>query len=350
MQINQLVDILNFIKNIITDKKLIYHYNELSNIILANPNSNIDLQNKREVIIHLQHEINPNKWRDYQSKLLLKYDKNDLFGEEAIKVLNTILDKTPFEPKKAAKEINTIVKSLNDFIEIIESLLTGISPLVKPSFENNPNSVDLNESNHLIYITFDEALFIKDIMQLEKFCRIWNKMLAAFTLLTREDINEIRIYDIESTSLTFYAGLKTINTLTKGTYQVLLGYKKVLEVRRLQLELDSLKLNFRDEIKHLLEEEIINIVDIISEKVTEELLNKFEWNDPSERSQIQKAVQVSLKQTLDFIEKGGKIVSKHSSDLGKLNDTIYAILNNIYDLESSNIKDHASVDLTVDFN
>lgn len=148
-------------------------------------------------------------------------------------------------------------------------------------------------------------------------------------------MEDIRIHDIESSSITFYTGIKTINAITRGTYQVLKGYKKVLEIRRLQLELDGLTLTNKEEIRNLLEEEVLNIVDLISGSVTTELLSKYGWTDKFEKEDIYKAIQISLKQTINFVEKGGKIDSNHASDLRQINEKVISILKNISEMESN---------------
>ena len=151
--------------------------------------------------------------------------------------------------------------------------------------------------------------------------------------MTQETIDDIRIYDIESSSITFYTGIKTINALTKGTYQVLKGYKKVLDVRKIQLELEDLNLSNKEDIKNLLEEEVINIVDVISSSVTKELLTKYGWNEKFEHEDVYKAVQVSLKQAINFVEKGGKIDSNHAGDLRQMNENVISTLKRISEME-----------------
>jgi hypothetical protein len=291
------------------------------------------MQKMKTQIIEIQEKINPNRWRDYHVRLLNKYDKQGLFGKEAIEKINKTFEVNKTSYEDITITIKELISDTSSFYNNIKQMIEGLEPLVKPIYTTS-NSIDIDERNHLLFISFDEALFIKDIPQLEKFCRIWNRIIAAFTILTNEKLEDIRIYDIESTSITFYAGIKTINTMTRGTHQVLLGYKKVLEVRRLQLELDNLQLSFKEEIKTLLEDEIVNIVDIISGKVAEELLQKYNWEQNEKYRDVYNMVQISLKQTLDFMEKGGKIESKHSSDLSKLNETINKIRHNIFDMET----------------
>lgn len=338
MHINQLVEILKFIDTIIDKSRVISQYQSIY-ALCSEKNINVNdilkeqlLEAKNKLCATLV-EINPKLWTDAQYRIFIKFEKPDILGEEAVLQLHKLFEANQSNYSAIKEEIEN---RINNFLQIkhsITQLASGLEPLVKPSPNAVGGNIELEERHHLLYIQFDEGIFIKNIGQLEKFCRIWNRILAAFAYLTNESVEDIRIYDIESSSITFYTGIKTINALTKGTYQVLKGYKKVLEVRKLQLELDGLNLSNKEELKSLLEEEVLNIVDVISGSVTNELISKYGWNDNFERDEVYQTVQVSLKQALNFVEKGGKIDSNHAGDLRQVNEKIITILKNINDME-----------------
>lgn len=355
MHINQLVDILTFINKVIEQNDLLGKYKYLLNLA-ASPTINKDEIIKNQLIesknqlATLLIDLDPKKWGEATYKIYIKYEKFDLLGEEAALKLNKIIDDHADNLKLVVPLLDEIIASFNSLLASTKQLLSGLDPLTKPGLKSAANA-EIEERHHLLYIQFDEAIFIKNIGQLEKFCRIWNRILASFAVLTREPADEIRIHDIESTSITFYTGIKTINALTKGSYQVLKGYKKVLEVRRLQLELDGLSLNYKDEIKNLLEEEVVNIVDVISDSIAGELTKKFEWEGQFEFDDIKASIQVSLKQTLNFIEKGGRISSHHTKDLQDLNSRVVTILKNISEMENNQIlRENANLDQLIELN
>ncbi|OFY28608.1 MAG: hypothetical protein A2275_05455 [Bacteroidetes bacterium RIFOXYA12_FULL_35_11] len=338
MHINQLVDILKFINTIIDKNNLPSDYQELHTLCsqkhVSDAGSMKDrLFEAKKKLANKLIEINPKSWTDAQQRIFYKFDKPDVFGEEAVRLLHKLFDEENFDPLFVKKEIENIISSLLQIKKSAAQLLEGLEPLVKPGSRGLGGELEIEERHHLLYIQFDEGIFIKNIGQLEKFCRIWNRILASFAYLTQETIDDIRIYDIESSSITFYTGIKTINALTKGTYQVLKGYKKVLDVRKIQLELEDLNLSNKEDIKNLLEEEVINIVDVISSSVTKELLTKYGWNEKFEHEDVYKAVQVSLKQAINFVEKGGKIDSNHAGDLRQMNENVISTLKRISEME-----------------
>lgn len=342
MHINQLVDILKFIDSVFDKNQIVEKYKNLF-VLCSNRNisSNSDLQDQlldaKKSLFDVLVNVNPKSWTDAQYRIFIKFGHSDIIGEEAVLKLQKIFDSNENNFLQIKAEIEIILNAIYSIQQSLSQLKSGLEPLVKASPKGLGGELELEERHHLLYIQFDEGIFIKDIGQLEKFCRIWNRILASFAYLTKEAAEDIRIYDIESSSITFYTGIKTINALTKGTYQVLKGYKKVLEIRKLQLELDGLNLSNKDELKSMLEEEVVNIVDVISGSVTNELLNKYGWNGTFEQDEVYKTVQISLKQSINFVEKGGKIDSNHAGELRQINEKIISILKNISDMEAGKI-------------
>lgn len=340
MHINQLVDILRFIESSIEKGNIPGQYRSI-HALCCEKNLNISDELQQQLFDYKKNlsgaliETNPKLWTDAQYRIFVKFEKTDLLGEEAVIKLHDIFDRNTNNLQAMKGEIEAVIGSFSQLKQGINQLISGLEPLVRPKSGSVGGDIELEERHHLLYIQFEEAIFIKNIGQLEKFCRIWNRILASFAYLTQESVEDIRIHDIESSSITFYTGIKTINAITRGTYQVLKGYKKVLEVRRLQLELDNLTLSNKEEIRGLLEEEVLNIVDMISGSVTNELLNKYGWADTFEKDDIYKAIQVSLKQAINFVEKGGKIDSNHAGDLRQINEKVISILKNITEMESN---------------
>lgn len=347
MHINQLVDILHFIDSTIDKVNITGQYQVLHALCCE---TNININNDLKQQLHEQKkklcdtliEINPKLWTDSQYRIFIKFEKADLLGDEAVLKLHKLFDGNSQNYGALKTDIKNIIDSFQQLKLGIQQLILGLEPLVKPKSGSIGGDIELEERHHLLYIQFEEALFIKNISQLEKFCRIWNKILASFAYLTEESVEDIRIHDIESCSITFHTGIKTINAITRGAYQVLKGYKKVLEVRRLQLELENLTLTNKEELRNLLEEEVLNIVDIISSSVTTELLNKYGWNDRREKEEVFNAIQISLKQTINFVEKGGKIDSNHAGDLRQINAKVISILKNITEMEVSKFESEAN--------
>lgn len=335
MHINQLLDIIQFIHKSASDSNLLDNYRNLLHVIKHSSGNYAEAEffdDYHSKIQNVLSTLDPVKWDDVYYKTFLKFENKDVLGKAAALRFENLL-KLPHK-EIVISELEKIISEANEFADSLQKLKTSLEPMVRSVAPGKNSGIDIEERHHLLYIQFNEGIFIKNISQLEKFCRIWNRILVSFAYLTHEAAEEVRVFDIESSSITFYTGIKTINSLTRGAIQTLKGYKKVLEVRRLQLELDGLNLSNKEEIKTLLEEEMVNIVDVISGSVTSEFMSKYNWNNSVEYDTVYSQVQISLKQIMNFIEKGGYIDSNHAGELRSLNKNVIEILNNIKQLEN----------------
>ncbi len=308
MLINKLVEILDFIQNTIETNQFVTQYKTIENLCKKAeseksktlPDSIIDLitmlQNKLE-------ELNIDNWDAQYRHILEKIEGENLFGKKASENLNLIIETKKDNLKQIHKEFSNIVSYYEKILKHIEQLKNGLIPLTKPSkFIDNQK-----QNKNLLHIVFQDAFFIQDIEQLEKFLRIWGRILFSFANLTGEETDVIKIYDIESNSITFFAGEKTIKSLSEGTFNVLSKYQKILEIRKLQQELEKLSLTKQEDIIYILNEEEQILINDSTYSVTNDLLKEYEWIGTNEIDKMFKEIQISLKQTLNFIEKGGAI-------------------------------------------
>ncbi len=338
MNLNKLIDVLNYLDNEINSQKIVATYNKLlglmneydldrSDVILKN----IEQEKKRILKFHI--DFKNKTWLESQKDVIDRLNKDGVLGELGIENFNKIFRNFKDNPKDAADRIQIRINEFNSLLKEISVLLKSLEPIFISNSELNEENL---EENNLLIIKFKENSFFQNINLLEKFCRIWSKIIMSFMYLTKEDIKPAYIQSISKDYIVFFLEEETIETLTNAAYEVLKGYKKVIEVRRLQLEIESINLTNKEELRDLLEDEVLNIVDIISSQVTYELISQFNWETKPKKNELHKSIQISLKQIVNFIEKGGSIESKKSQELKKLNEKIILILNNIKELEGNN--------------
>jgi hypothetical protein len=337
MNISQLVKIATYISDSITRSGISEHYQRLigfcTQALKDNSTDGYQISNELDLLKECLCAVNPLDWEKGYLRIFEKLENPNLLGTQASERLQLLFEKGEGNYSMLVQELGNDSKRIGALLNQLNQLAASLKPLVKPSVANEV-SMDVEERNHLLQIYFEEALFIKDINQLEKFCRIWSSILTAFTTLTREDAKEVRIYDIESSSITFYAGLRTLNALSKGTYQVLCQYERILEIKHMQLEIARLEMNNGEEIIALLEEEVAQVVDAASSIVTSELLDRYEWaEDVEDGALVYGMVQTALKQTLSFVERGGRIYSSHSNDLKEINEKVITMLQKQQEME-----------------
>ncbi|WP_320051871.1 hypothetical protein [uncultured Acetobacteroides sp.] len=330
MNISQLIKIANYISDGITRSGISEHYQRLigfcTQALKGNAADGELLGKELELLKGSLCEVNPQDWEKGYLRIFEKLENPSLLGAQASDRLQLLFEKGNGDYSALVQELENNSTRVVALQGQLKQLVASLEPLVRP-LEGNEYSMEMEERNHLLQISFDEALFIKDINQLEKFCRIWSSILNAFTTLTREDATMVRIYDLESSSITFYAGIRTLNALSKGTYLVLCQYERILAIKRMQQEIAELEMSNGDEVIALLEEEVAQVVDDAASCVASDLIDRYEWDQEEESGvSVYGMVQTALKQTLSFVERGGRIYSNHSSDLKGLNERIVSML------------------------
>jgi hypothetical protein len=340
MNLTRLIEVLHFVRDQINEKELILHYENLKNLLIEldkepeNKSIISNINSEKQIILDFHEDFILRTWAESQNDVIEKLNRERIIGKPAIKKLNYIFTKFRNNPVEASNQIRQIIVVLKIALKEIAILLKSLEPIIEESSRNEVN--DEFEEDNLLIITFEDNTFFQNIHLLEKFCRIWSRILMSFMFLSKDSVEPPSIYEIRTNSISFILNNKTVETITQGAYQVLKGYKKVIEIRRLQLEIESINLSNKAEIKNLLDDEVINIVDIISSQVTYELISKFEWDKTNEKEDLYKNIQISLKQIVNFIEKGGRVESKHSKELHSLNEKIIIILKSIKELEKNN--------------
>lgn len=264
------------------------------------------------------------RWEHRQVHILEKLEDSALFSHQSIEVLLKDLEVGTIDVAALCQRMEGDNERLTVLLSRLSQLISSLELIAKPQGDTFL-STDVHERSHLMQIYFDEALFIRDIEQLEKFCRIWSSILSAFSTLTHEEKEDIRIYDIESSSITFYAGIGTLNALANSIHKALSQYERILAIRSIQHSIDLLDLDRGDEAVSLLETEIDGVVDTNTSTIAYDLLDKYGWNG-DDASSVYSAVKVALKQMLNFVERGGRIYSSHAAGLKELNEKVIAML------------------------
>jgi len=183
-------------------------------------------------------------------------------------------------------------------------------------------AVASNGAGRLLKIYFEDVRFGSEIDHFEKFFRIWGRIIGAFTMLTEERFEETSVFEVESGAVTFAISEKALSALSDGMCNLLTRYKKVLEIKRLELELVSLDLTINDQLEAIIDDEVKATIYTACSSITSDLLDTYGWMGNPNQEDISGSVKTSLMQILTFVERGGTIYSSHASELKKLNDDI----------------------------
>ena len=336
MNLYLLKETLEKIDTLLKGKQLVSHYQSLANHLFNLSKTFSDeliqkIEFEKKQIVKIHDDFNQEPWTEIQIEFIKKFNRDRLLGKKAIRRIMLVFQFHNANPFEEAREVEQIIEDYN--LLMIE--LATLSKSLETILFDADNEQDTKQSNsyNLLFLSFEEGTFFQNLSLLEKFCRIWNRILMSFMYLTGETIKPTLIFEIKPKSISFALEPEAIKALTTSACKVLVGYKKVLEIRKLQLEVNNLNLHNKYELENLLEDEVINIVDILSFQVSTELVGAYDLRKKIKKEEIRKNLQIALKQIVNFIEKGGKIESTHSRDLHDLNNKIIILLKNIRDLE-----------------
>jgi len=337
MNLVLLKETLEKIEQLLNDKQLLLHYQNLAKQLfnLSKTYSEDILQkveSEKKQIIKIHDEFTRETWTEIQIEFIKKFNRDRLLGQKAIRRILLVFQFHNANPFEEAREVEQIIEDYNLLMIELTTLLKNLDTILIDPDDNKANQQ--TNSYNLLFLSFDEGTFFQNLNLLEKFCRIWNRILMSFMYLTGETIKPTLIYDIKPRSISFSLEPEAIKALTTSACKVLIGYKKVLEIRKLQLEVNTLNLHNKYELENLLEDEVINIVDILSFQVSSELVESYDFHKKIRKEELRRNIQIALKQIVNFIEKGGKIESTHSREIHDLNEKIIVILKNIKDLET----------------
>ncbi len=232
--------------------------------------------------------------------------KSDLLNSSKIK---------PEEYPASIKLFNEIITSIKTILDVIQHFIKEFEQtLIVDDVDNNKN----NDTLKSLRIYFNEKTSINTLDELEKYTRIWNNILSAFRKLAKEDELPIAVQFVDKYSLVLNIGVKTANAILKAILETLNTQKRLLEIRNLKQEIQNVELSNEAEFEKLLEEEVETIIDEHSAILTRDLMQSFDL-DYLENQKIFDSIQISLKQILNFIDKGGKIDSKQIIKNDELN-------------------------------
>ena len=155
-------------------------------------------------------------------------------------------------------------------------------------------------------IIFKDKIQIHSFSELEKYSRVWDKIIHSFLSITGCELDEAKIiaYNSESYSYTIEVPLVFVICIETAIIDVLDTYKKLVEIRKLKYEIRSL--NLSENLLDQLELEVRGIIDTTTAATIERLMDAANVNY-IDANDVFTNCQTSSKLLLSFIEKGGLI-------------------------------------------
>jgi len=233
---------------------------------------------------------------DEQRDFLIKLNILDIFGEEAIHILEDILYKNSLDIATSSSQVNAITTRLNQGVEKLKQIQGGLSGLVTVE-ENITDKI-------IIKLHFDNKASIKNITDFKKWSIIWYDISRGITMVHGVAPEEIEVVGANKGSIiielaTAYGITKTISEIILKILQVI---EKVFDIRKKAEELKAMKLS-NEKIALDLEKEANHIKKVEIEEIVKEVLSTNNITDGDISNNLTKSVT----KLLDFIDKGGEV-------------------------------------------
>jgi hypothetical protein len=347
MQITALIQAVKFLKEKSVDPSLIGGYSRLSELTGEDPgNRDADfwqtVKKEKEQLCNLLIESDPSDWGYAKYSLFEKIDSDKLFGKPAARFIENLLapgkedlNLIHSELLKKTGLITSLSETLTSFLQLYDKLL--------PS-DILPSDKDAEEDLTML-LYFEEQLSVKTIQEMERFSRLWNGILNSFYTLTGEANLDLDIINFNEGNFTLgvAAGEKMLKSVMTGVVGIISSLPLILQIRKTQIEIGKLPL--RKDINVLLEEEIQTLINLSALDLANDLISEY-YDGNFDREAMTNDISRSLKQMLNFVEKGGKFefrprVSSHEfANSNKILNDSYALaieINRISERSYSNL-------------
>ncbi len=328
MQAQATIDLIDHIKKEIESKQLVSKLDallDLLKLITGTEDDNIadDLCKKKEELAENLRDIEPSDWSYSKSRILREIDKQGVIGIRGAQNFLSLFEKNYANTAGLSRQIKTFITEIKKLENINTELLEVFL------------DEETSEGKSLLTLIFEGHTKVSTINDFERYTRIWNKIIKDYSCLINGDVSEPEIYCIDKDSMIIEIpnGDMVLESISYGAARIIEAYKKILRIRKLQLEVVSLALD--NNIYKALESEVNTTIEITSQMVVRDLMSINNMNNVDDDDDIFVNIRTSLRQILDFIDKGGKLEctsSKYSEDLvnqNKLFLTAYKIVNEI---------------------
>jgi len=307
MQVQELLKLINWIEENITANQIIQKYTALQNGM----NQNVSARNNRpkqpfdtqkEALIAVLPKINFDQLSFEQINLLEKLEIKDSIGVKGAEIIEDILYKKSLDIAAAAQEITQITQKITAANTKFTAIKTSLDS-VFDSFEDE----EIPDGSVFMRVYFSGDSAIKDVSQLKRLGGLWYDIGRGIAMVNGKSPEDFKIVGAQkgsvilelivlakiatSVSVILLAGLK----VTEKVIDIL---KKAEELKKLKLGNKKIAIDLEKEAEKERTEGVKNI--------TAEIVKKLKLK-PKEEGDKVTALEKSIKNIIDFTEKGGLI-------------------------------------------
>jgi hypothetical protein len=307
---------MNHLKQVSEGGFLLEKYQKLEEVlkeVSKNPDKDLseELFFAKEQLRTLLLQKDPSDLEYDAYRLFEKIDKHSVFGKPAADYIQELLSSEDKDYVEIQTELSNKIKILSRQTIAIEQFFEIIDQDILSEMVHNSDKKEIKSG---LYLHFEGQVAVRDINDLERYTRIWNGILQSFSDLTgygKQSLEFCNLHE-EYIVLGVVTEGSTLEAFMKGTIGIVNSLNLIIKIRKIQTEISPLPLT--NDYFELLNDEIQHLINQTAISVTDELVNSYYQGIPTDLSRVSENLCRSLKQILNFVDKGGKLECKTSSE------------------------------------
>ncbi len=313
MNIQELIDLSKWIKREIIDRQLPQKYGALLSVLQTNSQPNQPKQSfeaQKDELIDTLLTINTDNLTKEQLQFLEKIDLLPFIGKSGVSAVEDILYKNAIDTATAAQKIQEIIQKINAAIAKLNQIETGLSDCVDSS------EVDLH-GQILMRVTFKGNAQLENLTDFKKWGDTWYDIGRGIAMAHNSSPEDIKIIGASKGSIILELAVAQLIATTVATIilSALKVAEKVLDIRKKAEEIRGLKLA-NEKISQELEKSADDEKKIGIEGIKKQMIEQLNIRENGEGDKV-KALDVSIRDLVTFIEKGGDIDMVIPEDKGQ---------------------------------
>jgi len=310
MNVSELFNLTNWISEKIEAAQVLQKYQALHEIMQKHSQSNQPRQpfeSQKDELIKTLINIPLNKLTKEQLVFLEQLGIANAIGEDGVSTIEDLLYKNVIDTATSAQKIQEIIQKMQ---EIIQKINQGISKSnqIKTGLTGCVFEEEYEVENEILMrVSFTGHALMSNVKDFKTWGNIWFEIGRGIAMAHNSSPEDIKIVGATKGSIIIeLAVIASIATTTSGIILAALKVaEKVLDIRKKAEELRGMKLK-NDQLAKDLEKEAENEKKDGIKNITHEITLQLNIKKNGEGDKV-KALDTSVKNLVNFIEKGGVV-------------------------------------------
>lgn len=303
MNVSELFQLTHWVSNEIERAQVPQKYQALQVILQQNSQPNQPKQpfeSQKIDLIQTLNNVPLGQLTKDQLDFLHKLGIAESVGEEGVRIIEDILYKNVIDVATSAQKIQAILQKLSEGINKFNQIKAGLVGCVMEEEYESDNEI-------LMRVTFAGHAAMANVTDFKSWGGIWYDIGRGIAMAHNASPEDVKIIGATKGSVILeLAVMASIATTTSGIILAALKVaEKVLDIRKKAEELRGLKLK-NDKFAKDLEKEAESEKKSGIEEITSSFVEKLGLKEDGEGDKV-KALDVAVKNLVNFIEKGGVV-------------------------------------------